>query len=262
MANKWTNDQFNVYKRQLHRLYVVQNKPIKEIADILKINQSSVFKRLNICGIKTQPRLKKGYLNIKQISIPKKYSADMAEFFGVLFGDGHVSHFQIVISLGSKELEYANYIKKLMDRIFKTKSNISFRKSGYKDVYIGSVLLTSWLFQQGVVKNKVKSQVDIPDWIFTKKLYMKRFLRGFFDTDGSVYRLKFGVQISFTNYSEPILKSLHKMLFKLEYKVSEVSSNKLYITKLEDVLRFFKEIKPKNIKHLNRFYNIVNASVV
>lgn len=82
---------------------------------------------------------------------------------------------------------------------------------------------------------------------------MQSFVRGFFDTDGSVYKLKYGIQISFTNYSKPLLESLQSVLIKLGYNPSRISVNKVYLTQVKDVERFFREICPKNQKHLRRF---------
>src|ERR1019366_69525 len=110
-------------------------------------------------------------------------------------------------------------------------------------------MITSWLLKEGLVNNKVKSQVDIPKWIFKKPEFMQRFLRGFFDTDGSIYKLKFGIQISLSNKSQPMLKSLQRMLFKLGYNPSAVSADRVYLTGIPDVKRFFAEIIPENQKH-------------
>ena len=103
-------------------------------------------------------------------------------------------------------------MRTLITKIFKTKAKISLRSTGYRDVYLGSVVITSWLLKEGLVFNKVKSQVDIPRWIFKKPEFIRRFLRGFFDTDGSIYELRFGIQISLSNKSQPLLQSLHKLL--------------------------------------------------
>jgi len=175
-----------------------------------------------------------------------------------MLGDGHVSHFQVVVSLGTKEEKYAKYVKLLIQRIFSTNVKISVNKKGHRDVYLGSVDITSWLLKQGLVHNKVKSQVDVPRWIFSKNNFTKRFLRGFFDTDGSVYKLKYGIQISFCNRSFPILKSLQLMLKKLEYSPSSISLYNMYLTKRGDVERFFTEIKPSNFKHVNRYLSFKN----
>jgi len=254
MARRWNKKEEDFYRSELKNLYIKENKTIGEIAVILGISEPTVFLRLKRLGIKTQPHLKENYIRKpKYIEIPKKYSSDMAEFFGIMFGDGHVSHFQVQVNLGTKEMSYAEYVQSLIAKIFKTNPKIATRASGYHDVYLGSTQVTSWLFKEGLVSNKVKSQVDIPPWIFTEPIFMESFLRGFFDTDGSVYKLRFGIQISLTNHSFPILISLHKMLFTLGYSPSKISADRIYITKVKDLKRFFEEIQPKNPKHLERF---------
>ncbi len=257
MPKKWTNEDKLKQYNLLKDMYVSKNKTIKEIGQILNVSEKTIFKRLKMLEIKTDPSKKKHYCNkCSDLIIPKNYSVDLAEFFGIMLGDGSLSKFQVMVTLGNKEKEYVLYVQKKMRTIFKTKVAISVREKGYHDVYIGSVELSKWLQKEGLVFNKVKSQVSAPDWIYKNDEYCKAFLRGFFDTDGSVYSLKYGIQISLTNKSLPLLKSLQKMLSRLEYNVSEISSSKVYLTNKEDVYRFFKEIKPKNRKHIIRFQNI------
>jgi DNA-binding transcriptional regulator WhiA len=259
MANRWTKEEEYKYRSELLDYYVKQNKSLRDISEILNIPESTIFKRMERLQIKTKPHLKENYLKKRKgIKIPNKYSVDLAEFFGIMLGDGHISHFQIVVSLGNKEEEYAKYVSLLIKKIFETDAKISIRKTGYRDVYLGSVDITSWLFKKGLVSNKVKSQVNVPSWIFSKDKYMKSFLRGFFDTDGSVYKLKYGIQISFCNRSLPILKSLQLMLKRLRYNPSSVSLYNLYLTRRKDVKRFFEEIKPSNHKHTSRYLKIEN----
>lgn len=259
MTRRWTEKEEDKYRSELFNLYIKQNKSLFEVSKILGISEQAVFRRLKRLGIKTQPYLKKNYLKKRtDVKIPSKYSEDLAEFFGIMFGDGHISHFQVVVSLGNKEEKYAEYVRSLIEKIFKTDAKISLRRGGYRDVYLGSVDITSWLLKQGLVSNKVKSQVDVPLWIFNKNNFMKGFLRGFFDTDGSIYELKYGIQMSFCNRSLPILKSLQLMLKKLEYNPSSISLYNMYLTRRGDIKRFFKEIKPSNPKHINRYLNIAN----
>lgn len=258
MASRWTKIEEKIYSKELINLYIKQNKSLREVAEILNIPESTVYQRLIRLGIKTQPRLKKFYQNQRgDVKLPNKYTMDLAEFFGVMLGDGHISHFQVIVSLGTKEEDYAFYVRDLIKKIFRTEVKIAYRSTGYRDIYLGSTIITSWLLKEGLVNNKVKSQVDIPEWIFSREKFMKRFLRGFFDTDGSVYKLKFGIQISLTNHSYPILLSLHKMLFKLRYNPSKVSAHKVYLTKANDLEKFFREIRPKNPKHVRRFEQFI-----
>lgn len=185
--------------------------------------------------------------------IPRGYSEELAEFFGIMLGDGHVSHFQVVISLGNKDIEYIKHVTSLVSRIFKAPVKTSIRKRGYRDVYISSTAITSWLLKKGLVSNKVKIQVGMPKWILRRKSYMKAFIRGFFDTDGCVYKIKHRIQIDFTNRSIPLLRGLQKILAVLGYNVSDISVFKIYLTRKRDVKKFFKNIQPRNQKHRKRF---------
>ena len=253
MARRWTKEEERFYRNQLHRLYVVENKSIGEIGKELSISYQTVFDRLRRLDIKTEPKKKLKFQNRRSdVRLPKQ-SVLLAEFLGIMLGDGHISHFQTIVTLGTKELAYVKYVQALMQELFKVKATISIKKSGYRDVYIGSTLITKWLKEQGLVENKVAAQVGVPKWIMSNKKYMEAFARGFFDTDGSVYNLRFGIQISLTNRSAPLLLALQDMLRKLGYRASEASAYKVYITKREDVQRFFKEVAPANLKHRRRF---------
>lgn len=253
MARRWTKDEEDTYRKELLSLYVTQNKSIGDIGKELNIPYQTVFDRMRRLGIETTPEKKLKYQNRRDdVRLPKQ-SVRLAEFLGIMLGDGHISHFQAIVTLGTKELEYVQYVQALMEELFKVKATISVKKSGYRDVYIGSTLITKWLKDQGLVQNKVAAQVGVPAWIMTDTKYMRAFARGFFDTDGSVYNLRFGVQISLTNKSAPLLLALQDMLRKLGYTVSEASAYRVYITKREDVKRFFRDVAPANLKHRRRF---------
>lgn len=261
MPKRWTKAEEKQYREKLFELYVKQNKALKEIALELGIAEQTVFQRLCRLNIKTRPHQKENYLGKRtDVVIPNNYSNSLAEFFGIMLGDGHLTHFQIVVNLGNKEKKYAEYVSSLISGIFCSRAKIAVRRRGYRDVYLGSVAITEWLFKQGLVLNKVRSQVAAPKWIFGNRDLIQSFLRGFFDTDGSVYKLRYGIQISFSNRSHPLLQSLQKMLYILEYSPSMISSDKLYLTRLEDIQRFFREIKPENPKHRRRFKNFMRRS--
>ena len=254
MARRWNKTEENFYKNELKRLYVKQNKTIAEIGAYLNISEGTVFDRLKRLDIPTNPRNKTRYCNrSRTVVVPNKRSAKLAEFYGVMLGDGHISHFQIVVTLGTKELSYVEYVASLMTELFDAKPTILIRKDGYRDVYFGYVDLVKYLRADGFVTNKVREQVDIPHWIFEKPEWMNSFVRGFFDTDGSVYRLRFGIQVSFTNKSARLLISLHKMLIALGYRPSAISTDRIYLTRRGDLARFFSEVKPANTKHCSRY---------
>lgn len=253
MAKRWTKEEEKKNRQELTLLYVMQNKTIAEIALILNLSESSVFCRLKRLNITSTPHKKTRYRNQRDDVVLPAHSAELAEFFGIMLGDGHVSHYQVVVTLGTKEFPYVLYVQDLMQRLFGVPAKISLKRRGHRDVYIGSTKITKWLKAEGLVSNKVLAQVDAPKWLLSKPAYARAFVRGFFDTDGSVYKLKFGRQISFTNHSAPLLLTLQGILKKLGYCVSEISSYRCYITKRADVERFFREIAPANPKHSSRY---------
>ena|SRR3989338_8750615 len=261
MARKWSKREERTHREQLKRLYVRENKTITEVGKILNLADSSIFDRLRRLGIPTVRTRKIRFNNRRNdIVIPSNRSDELAEFFGIMLGDGCLTHYQVSVTLGSKEIAYAKYVQGLLQRIFGGQPRIAVLSRGHTVVYLGSTLATGWLMREGLVRNKVKSQVDVPQWIYKSESYMESFLRGFFDTDGSIYKLRFGVQISFTNHSLPILHSLHRMLKALGYKASTVSAYRVYLTRIPDVKRFFTSVKPGNPKHQRRFRDIMRRS--
>ncbi|MDO8599994.1 MAG: LAGLIDADG family homing endonuclease [bacterium] len=255
MARKWNSKEEKQKFAELRRLYVVENKTIGEVGRILGIAEQTVFQRMRRLGIPSTPERKATFLARKRsdIIIPRYYTSNLAEFFGIMLGDGKLSHYQVVVTLGTKELLYVEYVVNLIGELFGVRPKIGIRKNGFRDIYLGSIELTGWLQKEGLVFNKVLSQVDAPKWIFKKKEYLKRFLRGFFDTDGSVYKLRFGIQISFTNKAAPLLQSVRRALIMSGYHPSQISQYRTYLTRRSDVERFFHEIQPANVKHRERF---------
>lgn len=258
MARQWTLKEEELHRVEMERLYVRENRTISEIARLLNISDSGVYDRLLRLNVKTCRSNKLRFNNRRSdVHTPTDRSERLAELFGILMGDGHVGHFQVMVTLGTKERQYARYVQRLMRDTFGGVPKITTSSRGDRTVYLGSTAATQWLYSEGFVANKVGSQVDAPSWIFEKSGYMSSFLRGFFDTDGSVYSLRWGIQLSFTNRSLPLLHALHKMACGLGYKPSAVTGFVFYITNREQVKRFFAEIKPANTKHCRRFEKIM-----
>lgn len=254
MARRWTTAEENTYRAELVQLYVVENKTISNIGEILNLKDATVYDRLIRLQIPSC-RQKKQHSDNRRSDVwtPTTRSHKLAELFGIMLGDGHVSHFQMMVTLGTKEVAYARYVRLLIKKTFGGVPKITTSSRGHTTVYLGSTRVTKWLKAEGLVQNKVAAQVDAPQWIFEDRKYMNGFLRGFFDTDGSVYRLRYGIQISLTNHSLPLLVSLQSMLRRLGYTPSAVSAYRVYLTKVPDIERFFREIRPMNPKHKRRY---------
>lgn len=262
MARRWTTKEEIEKRKELSRLYIGKNKTIGEISETLNIAESTVFDRMERLKIPSTPERKIHYLNRKRgaLSFPN-FSEKLAEFFGIMLGDGHIAFYesvgvyQVCVCINTTtDIEYISYVKNLMEDLFKVSVGCHHRKDkDVVDLFISSVDLLNYLKERGLYSvNKVRDQAGVPKWIFEKKSYQKSFLRGFFDTDGSIYSLKFGTQMGFCNKSIPLINSTRELLLNLGYHPSIVSSFKVYLTRKPDLYKYSQEIGFGNSKHTKR----------
>lgn len=261
MAQRWTIQEERQRRQTLINLYVAQNKTIGEVARTLGIGESTVYDRLIRLEIPSLRHLKVGYNNKRNdIKIPDSYSADLAEFVGILLGDGGINPTQIHVTINDRETLYILFIKRLIQRIFGIEARAMPKKNvRAQDIYFGSTAAVRYFLKMGLAHNKVKQQVSIPKWIFSSPAYQKACLRGLIDTDGSVCKLKFGVQISFTNRSMPLLRGAQQIFRGLSYHPSKISCYRFYLTKRQDLLKYSSEIGFSNPKHRTRFLRFIKS---
>ena len=259
MPRKWTIKEENEKRKELEELYIKQGKVIGEIAKILKLAESSVYDRMIRLGIPTDPKRKINYYgsNRDKITLPS-FSNELAEFCGIMLGDGHISPFpgQIYVYINPiADADYISYVEQLLEGLFKIKAcRYDGKNKATIDLFITSVDLIAYLAEKvGLsVSNKVKEQVGIPSWIYKRDSYKNSFIRGFFDTDGSIYKLKFGVQMSFCNRSFPLLNSTREILLDFGYNPSKISCCNVYLTRKSDLMKYALEIGFGNSKHYKR----------
>ncbi len=254
MPARWTKQQEYQKRDELEFLYVKKNLTIAQVGKKLGISSSTVYDRLLRLNIKSIRDKKLRYNNQRNdICIPTFYTKELAEFIGILLGDGSLTPTQVTVTLGTKEQNYAIYVAKLVQKIFGIKARIIENKYQHRVVYIGSVKAVRWLLTMGLAINKVKAQVDVPPWIFTKDDFMRAALRGLIDTDGSIYRLRYGLQIEFCNRSIPLLHSARRLFIELGFHPSQASGSKVYLTNQKEIKRFVEILGFSNQKHSKRY---------
>jgi hypothetical protein len=228
MPRRWTELEEREKREELTELYVRQNKTIFETGAILKLHPGSVYDRLVRLGIPTQPKgPQRGSHNARILHVPA-HSGDLAEFCGIMLGDGHLGTRQLTITANIKtDAQYVAYVQDLVEALFHYRPPRSQVKDhSVVDLYLTSTPLMRELPSIGLYSaNKVKDQVGIPDWILSEIEYQQRFVRGFFDTDGSIYLLKHfnAPQMLFKNRSIPLLDGTRKILLNLGYHPSRIS---------------------------------------
>ena len=209
--------------------------------------------------------------NTKKIKIPED-SLELAEFYGIMLGDGNSHRTKLyrsreykrgtymvrIVGDSRKDREYLiNYVKPIIKRLFGVKVNIKI--SSDKNVIViesyGTNLIT-FLEKKGFPPgNKISNKLRIPNWIKNNDEYLKACIRGLYDTDGSVYKItnQNSHQFCFTNYNLGLLEDVRDGLLKLGIICSKISKGTdIYITKKSELRKFLKLIGFSNYKHLKK----------
>ncbi|HDY72713.1 MAG TPA: hypothetical protein ENH90_00975 [bacterium] len=195
------------------------------------------------------------------------FSRKLAEFVGIVLGDGGISKSQIIVTLNSEtDKEYGNFVYKLAKKLFKIHIGISHDKKCKAVRYIlsRSKLVRFCVEKLGLKEgNKVKQQVDIPNWIKRNKGYSISCVRGLIDTDGSVFTHRYKVnnklysykKLSFTNYSQPLRQSVFNVLKNNGLGPRFAQDKDVRLDSIKDMKKYFQVFNSHNPKHLKRYYN-------
>lgn len=208
---------------------------------------------------------------------------DLAELFGIHIGDGCISENQRYSEyyLGgnlTEEKEYHDnwvgplFNKKVMNPLFN--KNVNYKehpKVGIYGFHIFNKKLINFFKEFGIVTGS-KINMGIPRKILTDKKLLKRFLRGLFDTDGTIYFEKSYTSKHF-KHNHPIIKlgtvsnmlandvynSLKKLGLNPRMKnphKGKKDKNIVYnvlLYRKEDINFFINEIGFKNPKHYTKW---------
>lgn len=200
-----------------------------------------------------------------RISIVKpERSNELAEFVGIMLGDGHVDRYQITITLDSEtDREYADYVAHLIERLFAVRVVKTLRmKARCIILTVSSIELVEYLAVTGLVRgNKVTQQVAIPDWIMQDRDYSLACVRGLFDTDGSVFLEKHQIngaqycypRVMFVNMSVPLRNGAYEILQEHGIGARIYAERNVTIGRFTDIEEYFRIIGSNNPKHLRRF---------
>ena len=202
----------------------------------------------------------------KKVILPVR-SADIAEWVGIVSGDGGMTNYQITITSHSvDDREYQQFLVKFIYKLFGVHASTAINRN-YKAVStrVSRKLLVDYCVSRLGLRtgNKVRRQIGIPSWI--KKGGRDTFiscLRGLFDTDGSVYYHKYKVnskpysytKMAFTSASSKLVDDVWWLLSKAGI-ISRISRNHkdVVIDSKEMVKKYFDTIGTNNPKHLKRY---------
>jgi intein/homing endonuclease len=216
---------------------------LRNLARIINLNPKKIQKTK---GLKKEP------LKIKM-------NDPMAEILGVLNGDGHISNsnYEICVVGSILEQDYFDYLKILFENQLGLKFSIQPQHTKLK-LRAYSKRLTNILNEKfGLPKGSKLGKLKIPKQTLTRKKWLRSYLRGLFDTDGSIYlRRERDLVINFSSADSNFLSQANEALKTLDFYPS-IHKNNLYIYRNNEVKRFIKTIKPANSKHLKRYEKFI-----
>ena len=202
------------------------------------------------------------------MKFPNKSNRKLAEFIGILLGDGSISikEYRVQITLHKNEINYAIYISRLIIKLFNIKPKIRFRKNeNALDIRIFSKQFVDFLLNEiGLVPAPKWNRAVIPDYYIGSRLD-KYILRGYFDTDGSIVitnnngtiypRLEMKVCPS------PMKNSLIKILKRRNFRFGayniENNRTRIQMNGYSQLFKWIKEIGIKNTNQLNKIKKLI-----
>lgn len=205
---------------------------------------------------------------VRKIIKEPAHSEELAEFIGIMLGDGGISNYQINITLNNEtDREYSVYVQELIKKLFSISVFVLSRRLEKTDRIVASGRsLVEFLKRKGlIVGNKVRSQIDIPAWILNNRKYAIACLRGLIDTDGSFYSYEhtvfkkkyYNFAMCFTNHSMPLIKKVSRILNKLGLSPI-MNTKRVYLHRAKDIDKYFSEVGTHNPKYLQRYKNFIS----
>jgi DNA-binding XRE family transcriptional regulator len=191
-------------------------------------------------------------------------STELAEFIGILLGDGGITSSQVTVSLNRiDDRDFVSYLRILIQNLFKLNPSVKEReKEGVVNVVISRTELVKFLVKIGLqVGNKVKHQVDVPVWIKESEKFTKFCLRGLFDTDGCFYvdrhhwrdKLYCNAGMDFTNRSLPLVNFFKTNLIKFGFHPTQTGEFRIRLRRESEIVSYFRKIGSSNPKHIKKF---------
>lgn len=214
--------------------------------------------------------------NTKYVHFPKQ-STELAEFVGILLGDGNINaykkgkkvrtyHIKIAGDYKTDKGYHIEYIKPLCEKLFQINAReIRLIKQNERFIVMYGKRLIEFFREMGINPgDKIVNQSTIPEWVYKRKSYIRACLRGLIDTDGSVFRMSRKdpnlIRISFKNANRVLLDDAREAFTGLGFHPSKVTWRTIFISRQSEIRKYLKEIGFSNDKHkarMQRFSPVV-----
>ena len=207
---------------------------------------------------------RKGLFEKQPIKKPRR-SKELAEFAGIMMGDGGITKKQIIVTLHYKDdKDYSEFVITLIKELFNVPvSKLYYEGYSINRIMVSRVELVNFCVKKIELKqgNKLKQKLDIPNWIKQNKQYSIACVRGLVDTDGCIFTHRYKVngkwysykKLTFTSYSKPLRQSVFNILKDNGFNPRMVQDRDVRLDSINDIKTYFKIIGSHNSKHLKRY---------
>lgn len=291
----WRREKYNMSYEALRKLSKLSKIAIPKKIEILpeywsvsKAGLAGALRRNQLYGNPGSPegRARGGTISQKKFSNNPEYarkvgfkirnivlypanSALLAEFVGIVLGDGGITKQQVTVTLNAKtEAAYSRFIRNAILNLFGLSGTVRARSDNSLRILITGSNLVDFLLRKGLkIGDKITQQVCVPKWIMKDNEFMKACLRGLIDTDGGIYFHKHitkGIKyrhigLCFTSYSRPLLSFVHNTLVSFNIPAKINGNGRVYIYGREYIKKYFNIVGSHNSHHIKRFISYKNS---
>lgn len=204
-----------------------------------------------------------GVMLRKAIRLPPDDVA-LAEFVGIVLGDGSVSDRQVRISLNKwTDRAFVSHVVALAQSLFEIRVPVR-EPPGENFVYVEltGTNVVEFLVSKGVCRgNKIAHQMDLPRWVRQQGDLARACVRGLVDTDGCIYAHEHEVRgrryrnigLVFTSHSRPLLRSVHEVLCESGLPARCDGRSHVSIYRWAGIKRYLEAIGSRNPKHVEKY---------
>ncbi len=208
---------------------------------------SETFKKKKIDNFaKWREKMKKSG-KIKSNYPPLEQNGDLAELIGVILGDGYIGKFPrteiLAIFSNSNNPGFIKRYATLTEKIFDKKPAL-LKKKNENCIKI-SIYEKNISTRLGIPTGARKDQkIRIHRWISENKEYLKRYLRGLYEAEGSfcIHKPTYTYKFLFSNRNTSLLNNVYQSLRVLGFHPHR-SKNKIQISRKEEVYKIKNLIK-------------------
>ena len=284
--NDWRRDKYYPILKKLQQLSNIADIPLPHTIEIRREKWQSKLGGINHnkiygCTLTNDDRIKGGHnsqvvrkdypdyyralgCNVRKHFVFPSHNVSFAEMIGILLGDGHIDkNGQFTVTLNSiADKQYSEYVVSLIHSLFGDKPSLTKNKHcNAVTICLTGKNVIDFLVNSGMrIGDKVKQQVDVPNWIKLDPELSRWCLRGLMDTDGGVFTNPYIIngksyvypKTNFTNASQPLLDFVYNTLLSNGFHPNNKVSRKVWLYSQNESRRYLEVIGSSNERLLKK----------